>query len=155
MVRLEEAVICLALLLQIVSLTLQVAARFGLPLPLDWTEELARNSLPLLVFVGAALGARRAEHFAVEIFMDRVNFPGKHVVARAVEVVVVAFFCLLAWVAVRTAIAGASQTLPTLGISIAWANAAIPLGCALMAFHFSMAWIRPLGARQAGDPVTE
>ena len=30
--------------------------------------------------------------------------------------------------------------------AVAWAVAAIPVGCALMAFHFAVAWVHPLDA---------
>ena len=137
------------LVLLVVTLALQVISRFAFPFPLDWTEELARAGQIWLVFIGAAVGARRAEHFVVELFMARVNFPGKQAVARLVDVIVVSFFCVLAIIAAQSTIEGYDQEMPTLGVSIAWAYAAIPVGCLLMAFHFAMAWIRPIEPRTA------
>ncbi|MCC7040093.1 MAG: TRAP transporter small permease [Burkholderiales bacterium] len=154
-VRVEEAVVFAVLALLVVTLGLQVLSRFVLEFPLAWTEELARVGQIWLVFFGAAVGARRAEHFVVELFMERVAFPGKRMVARTIDVIVVAFFCALAVMAAQAAIEGAGQELPTLGISIAWAYTAIPIGCLLMAFHFGLAWIRPLEARAAGEGVAE
>jgi TRAP-type C4-dicarboxylate transport system permease small subunit len=143
-VRLEGALIFLILTLLLVTLALQVISRFLFEFPLAWTEELARAAQIWLVFIGAAIGTRRAEHFVVELFMDKVSFPGKQLVARTIDIIVVTFFCILAWVGVQTTINGAGQTMPTLDISVAWAYAAIPVGCILMAFHFALAWIRPL-----------
>jgi C4-dicarboxylate transporter DctQ subunit len=140
----EEAAVFAILLLLLVTLTLQVASRFLFRFPLDWTEELGRVAQLWLVFVGAAVGARRAEHFVVELFMQRVAFPGKQAVARLVDVLVVGFFLVLAGVGAHTAAFGAIQVLSTLDASVAWSYAAIPVGCLLMAFHFAMAWIRPL-----------
>ena len=154
-VRLEEAVVFAMLALLVVALALQVASRFALQFPLDWTEEFARAGQVWLVFIGAAVGARRAEHFVVELFMERVAFPGKRFVARLVDVVVVGTFCVLAGIAVQTTSAGAGQTMPTLGVSVAWAYAAIPVGCVLMAFHFAMAWIRPIERHAVGEAVAE
>jgi TRAP-type C4-dicarboxylate transport system permease small subunit len=154
-VRLEEAVVFAVLALLVVTLALQVVSRFVLPFALDWTEELARAGQVWLVFVGAAVGARRAEHFVVELFMERVAFPGKRFVARLVDVVVVGFFCMLAGIAVRTTFDGSGQTMPTLGVSVAWAYAAIPVGCILMAFHFAIAWIRPIERHAVGEAVAE
>lgn len=147
--RVEEMAVFAVLVLLVVALSLQVASRFFFAFPLGWTEELARAGQIWLVFIGAAVGARRAEHFVVELFMARVNFPGKQTVARLIDVTVAAFFCTLAFVAAKSTIDGVGQEMPTLGVSIAWAYAAIPVGCVLMAFHFAMAWIRPLEPRTA------
>jgi thiol:disulfide interchange protein len=95
------------LLLLLVTLTLQVASRFLFRFPLDWTEELGRVAQLWLVFIGAAVGARRAEHFVVDLFMQRVAFPGKQAVARLVDVLVVGFFLVLAAVGAQTAAFGA------------------------------------------------
>jgi TRAP-type C4-dicarboxylate transport system permease small subunit len=145
-VALEEAAVFSILLLILVTLTLQVASRFLFRFPLDWTEELGRVAQLWLVFIGAAVGARRAEHFVVDLFMQHVAFPGKQAVARLVDVLVVGFFLVLAAVGAKTAAFGAIQVLSTLDASVAWSYTAIPVGCLLMAFHFAMAWIRPLEA---------
>jgi C4-dicarboxylate transporter DctQ subunit len=153
--RLEEAAVFALLVLLVVTLSLQVGSRFLFEFPLDWTEELARVGQMWLVFVGAAVGARRAEHFVVELFMQRVRFRGQALVARAVDVVVVGFFLVLAAISAWTAAFGAIQQLTALRVSVAWGYAALPVGCALMAFHFAMAWIRPLqpsiAAVEAGE----
>jgi C4-dicarboxylate transporter DctQ subunit len=145
-VAVEEAVVFGVLLLLLVTLTLQVASRFLFKFPLDWTEELARVAQIWLVFVGAAVGARRAEHFVVDLFMQRVDFPLKQALTRLVDVLVVGFFLVLAVIAAQVTVFGAIQVLTSLDASVAWSYAAIPVGCLLMAFHFAMAWIRPLEA---------
>lgn len=154
-VHLEEAVVFAVLVLLVATLGLQVLSRFVFEFPLGWTEELARVGQIWLVFIGAAVGARRAEHFVVELFMERVDFPGKQVVARTIDVIVVAFFCAIAVMAAQATFEGAGQELPTLGISIAWAYVAVPIGCLLMAFHFALAWVRPLEVRAPGEGVAE
>jgi TRAP-type C4-dicarboxylate transport system permease small subunit len=146
-VAVEEAAVFGVLVLLVLTLALQMASRFLFKFPLDWTEELARVGQIWLVFIGAAVGARRAEHFVVELFMQRVPFPGKAAIARLVDVVVIGFFLVLALVSAHAAGFGAIQTLTSLDVSVAWAYAAIPVGCLLIAFHFAMAWIRPLPAQ--------
>ena len=136
--RLEEAAVFSLLVALVITLALQVASRFVFKFPLDWTEELARVGLMWLVFIGSAVAARRAEHFAVELFMEKVDFPGKHMVAWLVEVTVIGFFLMLALVAGEASHFGAVQTMPALGVSVAFATAAIPVGCALMAVHLLM-----------------
>jgi len=150
-VAVEEAVVFAILVLLLVTLTLQVISRFVFPFPIDWTEELARVGQLWLVFIGAAVGAHRAEHFVVDLFMRRARFPGKDAVVRAVDAIVVAFFLVLAAVAAWHTWFGAIQELTALRASVAWGYAALPVGCALIAFHFAMAWIRPVSAYAPGE----
>lgn len=144
--RLEGLLLFGILAALLATLSMQVISRFLMDFPLAWTEELGRVLQIWLVFIGAAIGTHRCEHFVVELFMEKVNFPGKAVVARLIDLTTVGFFCVLVWVSADTTIHGAGQILPTLGISIAWSYAAIPAGCALMVLHFLMAAFRPLDA---------
>lgn len=154
-VHAEEVGVVLMLVVITATLAMQIISRFFLTIPLDWTEEVARGAQIWLVFLGAAVGARRAEHFVVELFMERVNFPGKAMLARAVDIVVIGFFLLMAVVAALATKSGAGQVMPTLGLSIAWIYTAIPVGCALMAFHFVMGWVRPFGGHEISEGVAE
>jgi TRAP-type C4-dicarboxylate transport system permease small subunit len=154
-VTVEEAVVFVILASLLVTLSLQIASRFVFEFPLDWTEELARVGQMWLVFIGAAVGARRAEHFVVEIFMERVHFPGKALVARVIDVLVVGFFLVLALVSGWMAWFGAIQIMPALGASVAWGYAAIPAGCTLIAFHFVCSWLRPVQASVAAVEAGE
>ncbi len=149
----EEAAVFVILVLLLVTLSLQVVSRFVFPFPIDWTEELARVGQLWLVFIGAAVGAHRAEHFVVDLFMRRARFPGKDAVVRAIDVLVVAFFLVLAVVAAWHTAFGALQELTALRASVAWGYAALPVGCTLIAYHFAMAWVRPVtvhAPREAG-----
>lgn len=140
--RLEEAAVFLILVGLLITLSLQVASRFLFKFPLDWTEELARVGLLWLVFIGSAVAARRAEHFAVELVMEKLDFPGKRQVAWLVQLVTIAFFLTLAVISAWASHFGALQTMPALNASVAWATAAIPVGCALMGVHFLGALLR-------------
>ena len=154
-VTVEEAAVFVILASLLITLSLQIASRFLFEFPLDWTEELARVGQMWLVFIGAAVGARRAEHFVVEIFMERVHFPGKHRVARGIDVLVVGFFLALALISAYMVWFGAIQKMPALTASVAWGYAAIPVGTALIAFHFVCSWMRPaqssIAAVEAGE----
>ncbi len=155
LVVIEEAAVFVILAALLVTLSLQIASRFLFEFPLDWTEELARVGQMWLVFIGAAVGARRAEHFVVEIFMERAHFPGKQQIARGIDILVVGFFLVLALVSAWMTWFGSIQTMPALAASVAWGYAAIPTGCALIAFHFVCSWVRPaqasIAAVEAGE----
>jgi len=154
-VRLEGLMLFAILAALLFTLSMQVISRFFMDFPLAWTEELGRVLQIWLVFIGAAVGTHRCEHFVVELFMEKVNFPGKAAVARLIDLTTVGFFAILAWVSAQTMLNGAGQILPTLGISIAWSYAAIPIGCALMVLHFLMAAVRPIDANASPKEVME
>lgn len=154
-VRLEGLMVFGILVALLFTLAMQVLSRFFMDFPLAWTEELARVLQLWLVFIGAAVGTHRCEHFVVELFMEKVHFPGKAAVARLIDVSTVGFFVVLTWVSAETMIKGAGQTLPTLGVSVAWSYAAIPVGCALMVLHFLMALVRPIDRQAIPKEVTE
>ena len=64
------------------------------------------------------MGARRAEHFVVDLFMQRVDFPGKQALVRLVDVLVVGFFLVLAAIAAHVTVFGAPWTTGTAAIGV-------------------------------------
>ena len=143
LVVVEEALVFAFLVLILILSSAQMVSRFALDFPLGWTEELGRVAQIWLVFIGAAVAARTSEHFVLEFFMERMTFRGKHLIARAIDILVVGFFCVLAAITAQSTWAGSGQELPAMSISIAWSYAALPVGLILMAFHFAMSWLRP------------
>lgn len=154
----EKVILIAATLAMIVLLLLQIASRAGLPVPLDFSDELTRVLLAWMIFVGAALATYRGMHFAVHVLMQYLRFPGKWLVEIAIGAVALAFMVTVAWIGLGGAIAGAVQQLPSLGISIAWSQAAMPVGFALMIYHTAMLLPRRLSGigpaeRHAGEPA--
>ncbi len=137
-VRMEKAVLVAATLAMVLLLLLQIATRAGLPLPLDFSEELTRILLPWMIFLGAALATHGGAHFAVHILMQHLHFPGKRALEALVALVALAFMAVVAWVGVRGTLAGSLQVFPSLGISVAFAQWAMPVGFLLMIFHTLM-----------------
>lgn len=58
---------------------LQVLSRYLLNAALIWSEEVARLFFIALIFVGAAVLARRREHLAVTVFTDLLPDRGRHI----------------------------------------------------------------------------
>ncbi|RVT81890.1 TRAP transporter small permease [Rhodobacteraceae bacterium CCMM004] len=58
---------------------LQVLSRYLLDASLIWSEEVARLLFISLIFVGAAVLARRREHLTVTVFTDLLPDRGRHV----------------------------------------------------------------------------
>jgi TRAP-type C4-dicarboxylate transport system permease small subunit len=156
--RVEKAVLVVAALAMIVLLLLQISTRAGLPVPLDFSDELTRVLLAWMIFVGAALATYRGLHFAVHILMQHLRFAGKWLVELAVGGIALAFMAAVAWVGIRGTVSGAVQMLPSLGVSVAWSQAAMPVGFTLMLYHTLMLLPRRLSGigpaeRQGEDPA--
>lgn len=141
LVAVERIIIFSAVVLLTADLSLQVASRYALSAPLAYTIELSRVGLVWLVFVGSAHATYMSEHFAVAILIDRLRIPGKWVLEIVVDLLTVGFFSWLAYNGALLTI-GNPQIYPALGISVAIAYAALPIGTAAMVFHSLMILVR-------------
>jgi len=135
--RLERFTSRIALIAAVVMLIIsvmlgfyQVLTRFVFNAPSTWSEVMSRSAMIWCVFLGAAVCFRGGYMMAVEVIY-------KLVPARALIwlELLVAFGCLvvltiLAYFGTLMTIRVSSQTLSGMGISIAWAYAAIPVGAA-------------------------
>lgn len=140
--KLEEAGIFAVLMGLVVVLFLQVVFRFVVERPLDFTEELSRILLIWLVFLGAARGAHAGEHFMVDFVFNALPAVLRKVIGPLVDLVTVAFLAAVIWIGWRSAVAGALQTLPVLGVSVMVQTLAMPVGAALMTLHFLVLPVR-------------
>lgn len=156
--RLEEIALFASLMSLVATLFLQVLFRFALEQPLDFTEELSRILLIWTVFLGAARGLYTGEHFLVDFIFRALPAPFRRLVGPLIDLATIAFLAAVVWVSWRSAMAGALQTLPVLGVSVTIQTMAMPVGTGLMTFHGLMLILRrrlraATEARE-GDPAT-
>ncbi len=95
--------IIFAMVNMIVAVTLQIGSRYLLPTSLSWTEEVARLSFICVVFLGAAVLARREEHLTVNIMTDLLPDRLRHLTA--------AFATLIGLICARYMVEGSWITL--------------------------------------------
>ena len=69
----------------VIVVSMQIASRYLLDVSLIWSEEAARLQFISMVFLGAALLARRWDHLAVTAFVDMLPPRGRHIADAAVE----------------------------------------------------------------------
>lgn len=151
----EKVVIFVVYMALVACLFFQVLSRFVLETPLDFTEELSRVLLVWLVFVGAARGLAKAEHFIVDAVVALLPRALAAAAGYLVDIVCVAFMLAICWISYRTSFAGAGETLPAMRVSIIVQSLAMPVGFTLMLWHaFSLIMRRlhvgepePLGQR--------
>lgn len=115
----------------------QVLVRFvltsiGVNISAPWTEELARYCLIWMVFLGAAIGCRRAQLIALEFVVRalpaRIGVPVRY----ATIALSIAFFALLVHVGLPFVELGRTETSPVMNIRKSIVYWAMPVGASLM-----------------------
>lgn len=121
----------------LVSLTLQIGARFLFNQALSWTEELALGCFSWCMLLALALGVRDAIHARIDFLTGQ--FPATF--GRTVHVGVHAAIALLgafvAWHGVRYTVDSFGTTSAAIGYPIAWLYAAAP-ACGLCLIVFAL-----------------
>jgi tripartite ATP-independent transporter DctM subunit len=109
-----------------------VVARYGLRLPLIWSDELASILFLWLAMLGAVIAYRRSEHMRMSALVNEAS-PSHRALLEAIALVVgVAFLALVAWPALEYAIDETLIVTPALEIPNIWRAAALPVGIGLM-----------------------
>ena len=127
----------------------QVLVRYLTDHPLAWTEEAARYVFIWLCLLGAAVAARRGQHFAVDFVQRSLPARGFQVASAATKIVEAAFFIVLSVAGIQVLRVVHLQESPSLDIPMSIPYLAIPFGAALMAaIAMRRAWVnwfRPRG----------
>lgn len=84
--KLEDAATVAIVVVMFLLIFGQVVARYVIPLPLFWVEELARTGMVWLTFIAAGLVTSRLGHLAVTAVSDRVPPRGRRIFLVAAEV---------------------------------------------------------------------
>ena len=125
--RLLELIAGLLIAAITVLVTVQVFARYVLNNTPPWSEELCRYLFIWVSFLGACVATRRAAHLGVDSLVSRLPAGAREVLRHAVTALIVAFAGLLVWQGVALVPAMASQRSPSMGMSLQYVFAAIPI----------------------------
>jgi len=130
--RLLELIAGLLIAAITVLVTVQVFARYVLNNTPPWSEELCRYLFIWVSFLGACVATRRAAHLGVDSLVTRLPAGAREVLRHAVTALIVAFAGLLVWQGVALVPAMASQRSPSMGISLQYVFAAIPIAAVII-----------------------
>lgn len=117
----------------VLSIGIQVVARFLIGAPTTWSEELARFLLVGATMFGSAALMRKNEHITIDIFVEMLPPQLAAWVSWLRDAIMLTVCGLLAhygWLLVGI---GGRQTSTGLGIKMSTPYLAIPVGAALMA----------------------
>jgi tripartite ATP-independent transporter DctM subunit len=130
-----------------VLVTIQVFARYVLNDTPPWSEELCRYLFVWASFLGACLAMGRAAHLGVDSLVVRLPAPVREALRHAVTALVALFAGMLVWQGAALVPAMATQRSPSMGISLMYVFAAIPVAGAIMLAlqirELARAWASP------------
>jgi tripartite ATP-independent transporter DctM subunit len=115
-----------------VLVSVQVFARYVLNNTPSWSEELCRYLFVWASFLGACVAMRRAAHLGVDSLVVRLAPRVREIVHHAVTALVAVFAGILAWQGAALVPAMATQRSPSMGISLQYLFAVIPIAAVIM-----------------------
>ncbi|MDF2788651.1 MAG: C4-dicarboxylate transport system permease small protein [Neobacillus sp.] len=129
--------VILSVMLGVMSILiiLQVISRFVISFPLTWSEELSRYLMIYIVFAGASLAMRHNQLISIELLPELISAKKRKFVIIIVATLSMVFFGLLFFQGLNMLEHVSAQTSPGLGISMAYAYAALPIGSLLLALN--------------------
>jgi TRAP-type transport system small permease protein len=133
--RLVEGLLLVMMVVLCLDVFLGVFSRYVIGRTFTWYDEIARLLFVWIVFLGAAVGVRRATHFRLHLLIDRLGPAGRRL-AHAVGVLVLIGFGLVliqqGWKLVEL---GQFQRTPVMGLSKQWIYASVPAGGILIILY--------------------
>lgn len=116
---------------------IQIIVRFLLPklnimVSVPWTEELARYLMIWIIFIGAAVAARKAQLIAVESLVHATPVKLGKTIKYLAHIITMVFFLCIFIIGIEWAKFGLTEKSPTLQIPLIFINLAMSVGSAFI-----------------------
>lgn len=132
-----------------ITVLIAVFFRFVIPLPIAWPPEAARFMMVAVTMIAGSIAARRLEHVGITLVVDLLPRPVALGLYIAGNALVCVFLAVFIWFSARLTIEmGPRQISPSLGLSMVYAYASMPVGGLLMLIQTIAATIE--GVRRSG-----
>lgn len=109
----------------------QVASRFVFSQPSTWTEESMRRLLIWMVMLGVVAALRTGAMVSVDLMLRLSRGLWRTTVRRIITGVTLSFLGVVLWFGIDLAWRVRFQTFASMGLSMSWAYAALPVGALL------------------------
>jgi len=133
--KVEQVLICSAVLVMFVMGMMQIVSRFIIKAPIAWSEQLLTVLFIWTSYLGASVALARRGHFQVDVFVALLPPLARKIVDIAVDCVVVLFCVFLIQKGCFLFERTANQSMAMLPFSIRWAYLCIPVAALGMAIH--------------------
>ena len=144
--------VCVALLVVLVlDVWLGVLVRYVIPLPLTFTEELARYLMIWMALLAVSSGIAHREHIGVEFIFGRLPAPVRRWLAVAFDVIAFAFFLALLIYGVGFAAKGFSRLTMIYAIPKGYPFMGVPLAAGMACLQLALIGIHDFFAERAPE----
>ena len=133
--RVIEYAAAIALLADVIVVGLQVVSRLLMSSPIAWTEEIARVLMIWVMFFGGVVALRRGQHTRITVVIRMLRPEHCTAVELGVNLVVFAFFGILAYQSYGLILLSMKELLPASEVSGAFVSAPMPLCLLLMMWY--------------------
>jgi TRAP-type C4-dicarboxylate transport system permease small subunit len=130
------------LLLLVIDVWVGVLVRYFIPLPLTFTEELARYLMIWAALLAVSSCIPRREHIGVQVLFERLPAGLRRVLLGVLDAIGIAFFVFLAFYGLGLVERGGRTFTMIYGLSKALPFAAVPVGAALAATQLLLVAVR-------------
>lgn len=131
--------VCVALLvLLVLDVWLGVLLRYVIPLPLTFTEELARYLMIWMALLAVSSGIAHREHIGVEFIFVRLHVHVRRWLSVAFDVIAFMFFFALFWYGLGFVERGMSRLTMIYAIPKGYAFAGVPLAAGLACIQLAL-----------------
>lgn len=131
----ENALAVLFLTTMIIAVGTQVLSRYFLPVPVSWTEELARYSLIWLTFIGAAMAIHSKGHFVLEVVLNKMTPKIKYIIQIGILIILAVFLAVNAYSSALILKVLQYQTSAALQVQMSYVYLSMPVGSIFMLIH--------------------
>jgi TRAP-type C4-dicarboxylate transport system permease small subunit len=129
----------------------QVFNRFILKAPWAWSEELAMLLFQWVVFLGAAVGVKRMNHFGIDLVVEKLSGKTRYCLELIVPFAIVAIALTLIIEGFKLLKLTQYQVYTTMPFSHAWATAAMPVSGFLMIFYLIQREVKIWKKKEGGQ----
>jgi TRAP-type C4-dicarboxylate transport system permease small subunit len=147
----EEFSLIVCMFAIVFLMTLQVITRYLVVLPAPWSAELGTFSLVWMVFLGAAVAARRNRHVRVESIFSRLPDTVQYYVQIFIYIVILLILAVLSYYGFIRAQMSSSSILPATRIPMTTIMISVPIACLVMILHYILALYKHLRLKPGGD----
>ncbi|MCA0044874.1 TRAP transporter small permease [Celeribacter sp. ASW11-22] len=144
--------VCVALLVVLVlDVWLGVMVRYVIPLPLTFTEELARYLMIWMALLAVSSGIAHREHIGVEFVFGRLPAPVRRWLALSFDVLAFAFFAALFFYGIGFAVKGFSRLTMIYAMPKGYPFMGVPLAALMACLQLSLTAVHDLFAERAPE----
>jgi TRAP-type C4-dicarboxylate transport system permease small subunit len=149
--KIEEGALIVCISLIVLLMALQVFTRYVVTIAVPWSAELGTFCLVWMVFLGAAVGARRQRHVRVESLISRLPQKVQYVVQIFIHISILLILIVLAYFGFIRAQLSSNSILPATKIPLNAIMMSVPAASALMIIHYSIRLYELIRSKFGGD----